>query len=129
MKKILTHTFRTSSSENVIRVLKNVTSIGRRKKGKRFQTKEFIFDEENNRFVCSAGKYLKYERNQKLKNSEGRFYRSRYRDCRVCKKKERCLKTEKSKHRSIYVTDNFFNRNHSEEMMKKIDTADGRDML
>jgi transposase len=99
-----------------------------KKKDKRFQTKEFVYDEIHDCFICPAGKNLKYERNQELKNSEGRFYRSSSADCRVCKFKKKCLKTEKTRQRSIYVIDRFFDRNHSEEMMRKIDTVEGRDI-
>jgi len=100
----------------------------KKKKEERYKTNEFIYDKDNNRFICPAGKYLKFDRKHRLKNTEGRYYRSSTADCRKCRKRDKCLKSDKSARRNIYVVDNFFDRNYSEEMFKKRDSLEGRDM-
>lgn len=94
----------------------------------RFNANDFTYDKKNNNFICPAGKKLKYERNQRLKNTEGKFYRASQADCKRCKMKNKCLKTEKSRQRSLHITYKYWDRNYSDEMKKKIDTDEGRDI-
>lgn len=101
---------------------------GVNKKSKRFEREEFVYNENEDVFICPGKKKLSFERIQIWKKTEGRIYRSSSRDCRTCKLRKRCLKSENSRHRSLYVIDTFFDRNHSKEMIDKIDTPEGRDI-
>ena len=98
------------------------------KKQERFKASDFSYDKKNNCFICPAGNILKFERSQQLKNTEGNFYRASITDCKRCKIRKKCLKSEKSRQRSLHITYKYWDRNYSEEMMKKIDTDDGRDI-
>jgi len=100
----------------------------RPEKKERYKAKDFTYDENNDSFICPTGKILKFERIQNFNNTEGRFYRAKLTDCRSCKLRENCLKSYKSRQRSLYIIEKFFNRNYSEEMIKKIDTIEGRNL-
>ena len=98
------------------------------KKIKRFEREDFVYNENEDMFICPGNKKLSFERIQIWNKTEGRMYRSSSKDCRTCKFRKRCLKSENSRHRSLYVIDTFFDRNHSKEMINKIDTTEGRDI-
>lgn len=53
-----------------------------------FSRTDFIFDKENNRYVCPAGKYLKPAQRSKQKNPFR--YRASLYDCQVCPLKSNC---------------------------------------
>ena len=101
---------------------------GVNKKSKRFGREDFVYNENEDVFICPGNKKLCFEKIQIWNKTEGRMYRASYRDCRTCKLRERCLKSEDSRHRSLYVIETFFDRNHSKEMIEKIDTPEGRDI-
>jgi transposase len=93
-----------------------------------FAKEDFIYDKTNDRFICPADKVLKYSVNQKLANTEGRKYISSRSNCRECILRDKCLRSEKTRYRTLYVVEKYFNRNYSDEMRAKIDTAEGREV-
>jgi transposase len=102
-----------------------------RHKGKReklYTKEDFQYDETNDTFVCPAGKKLKYSRDQKFGNTEGRRYISSRTQCRDCPLRANCLRSNTTRYRTLYVIEKYFNRNYSDEMKKKIDTPDGREI-
>lgn len=89
---------------------------------------EFIYDPKKNTFTCPNGSVLKFHARQVFGKTSGRVYRALMSICKNCKKRNKCLRSEKTRQRSLYVIEKFFNRNHSEEMMRKIDTPEGREI-
>lgn len=89
---------------------------------------DFIYDKTCDRFTCPAGKILKYSVNQKLANTEGRRYISSRSNCSECTLRNKCLRSDKTRYRTLYVVEKYFNRNYSEEMKSKIDTIEGREI-
>ena len=106
------------------------TTMARHKeRGKQLFTKDdFKYDESNDIFICPAGKVLKYSVNQKLANTEGRRYISSRNNCNKCELRDKCLRSDKTRYRTLYVVEKYFNRNYSDEMRAKIDTAEGREI-
>ncbi|MGV7929652.1 MAG: transposase [Spirochaetota bacterium] len=84
-----------------------------------------ICQEKNvyNRYV-----YLLYTYYDNFNNTYGRVYRALLSDCRRCSRREKCLRSENTRQRSLYVIEKYFNRNYSEEMKAKIDTPEGREI-
>jgi transposase len=102
-----------------------------RHKGKRkqlFTKEDFQYDESNDIFICPGGRKLAYSRDQKFGNTEGRRYLSTRAQCRDCPLRDNCLRSDTTRYRTLYVINKYFNRNYSDEMKKKIDTPEGRDI-
>ncbi len=89
---------------------------------------DFIYDKACDRFTCPAGKILKYSVKQKLANTEGRRYISSRSNCNECTLRNKCLRSDKTRYRTLYVVEKYFDRNYSEEMKSKIDTIEGREI-
>ena len=96
------------------------------KKEERYKAKDFTFNKKHDVLICPNGKELRHERNQEWRKTAGRIYRSRKADCKQCRLMTKCLKSEKTGQKSVYLVDSYFGRNYSEEMIKKIDTERGR---
>jgi transposase len=102
-----------------------------RHKGKRtklYTKEDFQYNDADNSFICPAGGKLKYSRDQKFGNTEGRRYISTRTQCRNCPVRANCVRSEGTRYRTLYVIEKFFNRNYSDEMKRKIDTDEGREI-
>jgi transposase len=99
-----------------------------RKSEKLYTKEDFSYNENSDDFTCPAGYVLKYSTKQIFNNTEGRKYISRKSWCDTCALRKNCLRSEKTRYRTLYVIEKFFNRNYSEEMKRKIDTIEGRDI-
>ena len=97
-------------------------------RGKLFTKEDFQYNKTDDIFICPAGKTLKYSRNQKFGNTEGRRYISTRTNCRECRLRIDCVRSEKTRYRTLYVIEKYFNRNFSDEMKEKIDTEEGREI-
>ena len=53
-----------------------------------FSRSDFVFDSENNRYICPAGKYLKSAQRSQQKNPYR--YRASLHDCQICQLKPKC---------------------------------------
>ena len=96
---------------------------------KKLYTKEdFTYNEILDVFICPAGKTLKYSGNQTFGNTYGRKYISSRSNCSHCEVRSKCVRSDKTRYRTLYVIEKFFNRNHSDEMRMKIDSAEGREI-
>ncbi len=93
-----------------------------------FTKEDFTYDKVHDIFICPAGKVLKLSVKQKLANTEGRRYISSRSNCNDCSMREKCLRSDRARYRTLYVVERYFNRNYSEEMKSKIDTAKGREI-
>ncbi len=98
------------------------------KKDSLFTKEDFRYCEKSNTFVCPEGKILRFHTHQTFNNTNGRVYRALLSDCKRCSRREKCVRSEKTRQRSLYVIENYFNRNYSEEMKAKIDTPEGRNI-
>jgi transposase len=96
--------------------------------GKLFTKEDFEYNENENTFICPAGKKLKYSRDQRFGNTEGRCYISSKANCSACLLRTDCVRSEKTRYRTLYVIEKYFDRNYSDEMKKKIDTEEGREI-
>ncbi|HPT13002.1 MAG TPA: IS1182 family transposase [Bacteroidales bacterium] len=93
-----------------------------------FTKDDFTYDKAHDIFICPTGKVLKLSVKQKLANTEGRRYISSRSNCNECKLRKKCLRSDKARYRTLYVVERYFNRNYSDEMKRKIDTAKGREV-
>lgn len=95
----------------------------------RFAIKDFIHDPATDRYTCPAGKELRLEKREaRIKEYIGRQYKARQKDCSVCPLKRRCLSSDRVKERYLFIIQRRYDRNYSDEMIRKIDTVAGRDM-
>jgi len=95
----------------------------------RFRPADFAHDAAADRYVCPAGKALTIQnRRKRVAHFVGRSYAAREEDCAACALRDRCLTTETTKRRYLYVVEEKEGRNHSEAMKRKIDTPEGREM-
>jgi transposase len=93
-----------------------------------FTKDDFHYYKKTNTFVCPEGRVLKFHGTQTFNNTYGRVYRALLSDCRRCSRRGKCLRSENTRQRSLYVIEKYFNRNYSEEMKAKIDTPEGREI-
>ena len=93
-----------------------------------FTKNDFIYDSTCDRFICPAGRILKYSGNQKLANTEGRRYISSRSNCKECLLRDRCVRSDTTRYRTLYVVEKYFNRNYSDEMRLKIDSVEAREI-
>jgi len=106
-------------------------STADRHKGNRkklFTKEDFEYNEIDDTFICPSGITLKYSRDQKFGNTEGRRYISTRTNCRECQLRINCVRSEKTRYRTLYVIEKYFNRDYSDEMKIKIDTEEGREI-
>ena len=93
------------------------------KKKKKFTMEDFSYDEENDCYVCPAGKILMYKCDVILRNNSGKQYRAQSGDCVNCPLIDDCIKKRGGKKpaRALYKVDRKYENNLSEEMRGKID--------
>ncbi len=95
---------------------------GRRNSNKKFSTtKDFIYNEIEDNYICLAKKILSYNRNVK-KKVVYRLYTSREEDCKNCPLRTKCLQKETTKARYLYISPPD---SHCRQMIEKIDTPEG----
>lgn len=96
------------------------------RKSKNLYTKEdFVYLENENRYLCPAGKKL---HNQGVANQhgyKGRKYRALKNVCNKCLKQNKCLRKGSSR-RTLFITEEKPKRTHSLQMIEKMDTEEGR---
>lgn len=95
---------------------------------KPFTKENFSYNEGRDIFICPAGKILKYSGNQIFGNTRGRKYISSRSNCTGCEYRNKCVRSDKTRYRTLYVIEKFFNRNYSDDMRLKIDTDEGREI-
>jgi Transposase DDE domain len=88
---------RTLEAENIIGYIPNFGQYKPFRKG-------FIYDKENDRYLCSQGKVLEYKsiKESHRNGNNMKQYRSSTKDCAVCLLKSQCI--GKSLHKTIAVT-------------------------
>jgi len=73
---------------------------------------------------------LRFIGHQKLYGNEGNKYQSQTSDCTDCSYREKCFRknTKTAKRRTLYIVDTGDGPNYSEDMRKKIDKPEIRDL-
>lgn len=101
--------------------------IGREYK---FTQADFTYDKRGNFYICPNSKKLTFIGHHKLIGNSGNKYQSKTADCRDCPFREKCFNrnVENAKRRTLYIVDSKGKRNYSEEMRKKIDKPEIRDL-
>lgn len=90
---------------------------------------DFMYNEENNTYACPGGKILKqYGMPFKIKDWTYKRYTALKSDCSQCNLRDDCLKTEKTKCRSLLFQIKSDNRNHSLAMVKKMCNVEALDI-
>lgn len=89
---------------------------------------DFVYNKRKDTFTCPAGNDLQFSVRQIFNNTAGRKYISKRSFCQPCSLKKKCIKSDKSRYRTLYVIETFYNRSYSDEMRRKIDTSEGREI-
>lgn len=71
----------------------------------RFAVNLFVYDAEQNCFVCPAGKQLRYEGKQEKDGQTSYKYKARRQDCQNCPQKAQCCPKNKKHGRSVVRTE------------------------
>ena len=104
----------------------NTSKYKPKKKGK-YKLEDFIYDENKDKYICPNKKELSLDnRKLRIKNYMGKKYKARQTDCMKCKLREKCLRSLKTKRRYLLIINKKYDKSYTEEMIKKIDTPEGR---
>ena len=99
----------------------------KRRRSRRFTLKDFHYDETLDQYSCPDGKVLKLKAKRCL--DHGNLYRkyvATEKDCRSCPLRDRCLYGMDSKRKHLAVPIGTEGINLSKQMVKKIETEEGR---
>ena len=99
----------------------------KRRRSRRFTLKDFHYDEILDQYSCPDGKVLKLKAKRCL--DHGNLYRkyvATEQDCRSCPLRDRCLYGIDSKRKHLAVPIGTEGINLSKQMVKKIETEEGR---
>jgi len=101
--------------------------LGNQPNSKNFTFADFTYDREQDHYICPNGKRLK--KNGKPNLFRGKLLRryiSREIDCRSCKLRAKCLRYKDAKQRHFTYYADESGKNISHEMIKKIESEEGR---
>jgi len=99
----------------------------RSKKVKRVRLKDFLYDEDNDVYICPEGKILKLERKKAvIDRIIYRRYKSDEKACNACQLKRECLRGKNAKRRNLCVPVGVTPGNLTKPMAEKIDSDEGR---
>jgi len=98
-------------------------------KKRRYTREDFQYKKEKEVYLCPNGKELRLDnRRTKIRNYVLRKYASRQKDCSDCGLREKCLRKKETKRRYLLIPLEKHERDFSKEMIKKIDTEEGREI-
>jgi transposase len=93
----------------------------------KYKLEDFHYDEKRDCYICPVGKVLtRYAGVHKIRNTIFRRYAADEGDCANCSLKGKCLQTGEAKRRHLAIAIGKHEPSLSEEMIKKIDTPEGR---
>jgi Transposase DDE domain. len=94
----------------------------------KYKLEDFRYNnEERDCYICPAARVLnRYARVHKIGNNIFRRYGADEGDCVNCLLRQKCLRTPKAKSRHLAIAVGKYEPTLSEEMIKKIDTPEGR---
>jgi len=70
-------------------------------RGPRFPAEKFVYQAEEDRYVCPAGKYLSYEGQQQKDGLTYYKYKAQWQDCQSCELKAQCCPENRKHGRSV----------------------------
>jgi transposase len=80
----------------------------------------FNYDEENDRYVCSQGKYLLFKKiRENPGHSDMKLYRSSGKDCKACPLKSKCIGKSHEKLISVTVNKALYDKMHDRLQTEK----------
>ena len=98
-------------------------------KKKYFTADEFVFNPENGKLTCPAGKEL-YTKDRNFKTTKGYHgtqYMAKKTDCRACEMRGRCLRNATSPARTVFKVDGRGEEEtFSKKMIRKVESEVGR---
>ena len=76
---------------------------------KRYEARDFMYNETGNYYECPAGKKLEYKKTSVLGGREGKEYQAKANDCRSCPHSARCIRSKKEPEqwkngRALFIT-------------------------
>ena len=93
---------------------------------------DFRYDKDNDCYICPAGETLPYkcEVEFKSRGTRGKRYHSKKSVCSVCRLKGNCIsrKSDRNEFRSLFIAEQKYEENLSEEMRSKIDNPAYREI-
>lgn len=91
---------------------------------------DFKYNKKRNFYICPNGKKLTFIGHHKLYGNSGNKFQSKVGDCKDCSHRNKCFKrnVENARRRTLYIVDSKHSVNYSEEMRKKIDRPDIRNI-
>jgi transposase len=99
---------------------------------RKYTQEDFEYDEKNNIYKCPSGETLEYKGEVELRNNSGQKYQAKSGVCAKCPLKEKCITVKKnaSKNpaRTLYIAEQKYEENLSEQMRKKIDDPVNREL-
>ncbi len=103
------------------------TRKGGKIKSKKFSFKYFTYDEDNDRYICPNKKELNYYKKANRKGKKLQMtYKASEEDCWNCRLRDRCIHNKNAKCRWLQFCADGSKKNICEEMIKKIETEEGR---
>lgn len=97
------------------------------RKSKRIRLEDFHYSEDNDEYICPAGKALKLRaKNVRSSARICNMYAAETRDCTGCEFKTRCISRKNGKRRHLTVRIGTVTGNRNKAMSDKIDTEKGR---
>jgi transposase len=94
---------------------------------KKFEISYFIFNKNDDNYICPNKKILKLKtRRQRIYDSLYRRYQASENDCIQCKLREKCLRDEKTKFKSLAIFIEKVELSLSQKMVEKIDLPESR---
>jgi len=101
--------------------------LGKKSSSKNFTFADFKYDSKQDHYICPNGKRLKKNGKPSLyKGKLLRRYISREIDCRSCNLRAKCLRYKDAKQRHFTYYADESGKNISHEMIKKIESEEGR---
>lgn len=93
---------------------------------RKYQAADFTLQPDQNSLICPNGKTLtRVGQGHQFGNSSGVRYTARQADCSSCSLREKCLKSDKVRKRTVYI---ITAAKETRLMKEKIDTPEGRRM-
>lgn len=98
-------------------------------KKRKYTREDFQYNKEKDVYICPNGEELRLDnRRTKIRNYVLRKYASRQKDCSDCGLREKCLRKKETKRRYLLIPLEKHERDFSKEMIKKIDSDEGREI-
>ncbi|TCC81697.1 IS1182 family transposase [Pedobacter hiemivivus] len=109
------------SSATALQALENIEVVGYipNAPGYIAQREGFTYDNKNDRYICSQGKYLPFKKFRTDSGNTYKLYKTSVKDCRECPLKERCANPAGYKTMEDSISKELFNQMHLRMQTRK----------